>query len=109
MKTQIQFFLLIITCCLTNSIYGQVTVALVVDPNPSPQISRWVDSPGLAMLTVSNSSPSLVDSEYQIKIELYFGNSLVMNTNSGVSVQYLELGAQLFFAEDMRIYFNINY
>jgi len=77
-------------------------IQLIVDPNPSPHLSEWVNQPGLAVFTVRNNDPDLEGAAYRIKVEMYLENNLVVNTNNNVSVQYLDLySAQVFFAEDI--------
>ena len=101
MKIYKKFFILLISCFSTNIMLSQVIVTLTVDPNPSPQLSEWVDQPGLAIFTVTNTDPDLEGADYRIKVEMYLDNKLVVNTNNNVSVQRLELGTQTFFAEDI--------
>ena len=100
MKTKKILFLAFLSCFAINA-YAQVSVSLSVNPNPSSQISTWVESPNLAVFTVVNSDATLEDAEYKIKVELFKDNTLVLSTNNNVLTQYLDLGMQTFFAEDI--------
>jgi hypothetical protein len=101
MKIRIIFLLAVVNCFFTINSYAQVMVSLSVDPNPSSQISTWVDSPNFAIFSVTNTDATLVGLDYKIKVELFKDNTLILSTNNNVVTQYLDLGMQTFFAEDV--------
>jgi hypothetical protein len=94
---------------LSIQLNAQVQVNLNVSSNPTPELFEWVNRTELAILTVTNSDERLVGTDYKIKVQLLLDNELVLETNNNVQSQKLELGAQLFLADEIIPYDAINF
>ncbi|MFO8029205.1 MAG: hypothetical protein R6U28_05050 [Cyclonatronaceae bacterium] len=89
---------------------AQVTVSLNVDPNPNPRIADWVNRTELAILTVNNTNPRLEGLEYRIQVKvLQDGRPVVETRPSRVRPQRLELGSQVFLADEIITYEALNF
>ncbi|PCH76202.1 MAG: hypothetical protein COB98_06865 [Flavobacteriaceae bacterium] len=91
------------------SIQGQVQVHLNIDHNPTPELYEWADRSNLAIITVTNSSESLVGMDYKIKVDVLLDDQLVFQTNNNVISQKLTLGSQTFLADEIIPYNAINF
>lgn len=109
MKTINKQIVTFILFLLVSVSYAQVTVTLNVDSHPTPQISEWVNRDNLAILTVTNTNPSLEGTEYIIKTKLFLDGGLVLETNDDVETQTLEVGTQTFLADEIIPYSAINF
>lgn len=88
---------------------AQIQVSLNVDSNPTPEISEWVNRNNLAILTVTNTDPSMEDVAYKIKVEMYKDGDMMLETTDGVATQYIEMGTVTFLADEIIPYSAINF
>lgn len=103
---KILFMFLVLSILKTNA---QIQVSLNVDSNPTPEISEWANRNNLAILTVTNTDPSLEDEEYKIKVEMYKDGEMMFETNNNVATQYIEMGVVTFLADEIIPYSAINF
>ena len=99
-------FALILPLLLVSSVaFAQVRVDLNVDSNPNPRMADWVNRTELAMLTVTNGDPRLEGLEYRINVRvLQNGRPVVQTRSNMVPAKRLQLGSDVFLADEIITY-----
>jgi hypothetical protein len=81
---------------------AQLSVSLQVDATPNPRISDWVNRTEIAMLTVTNLSPSMVGKSYKIVTKLLYNGQVVIQTKPAqMPLLTFGLGAQVYLIGDL--------
>jgi hypothetical protein len=107
MKKIILLLIAIVSCSYLGT--AQVQVSLNVDANPTPELSEWVNRNNLAIVTVTNTMPSLEGLKYRIKVKMLLNGERILETDNTTSILTLELGTETFLADDIIPYNSINF
>jgi hypothetical protein len=94
--------LVLILLLFPTLVSAQLSVSLQVDGTPNPRISDWVNRTEIAMLTVTNLSPSMVGKSYKIVTKLRYNGDVVIQTKpSQMPLLTFGLGSQVYLIGDL--------